>query len=309
MNPPRVLFLGRATFDLLYRLDQLPQEDTKVFARQFHAAPGGPALNAALTHALLGGKALLISAVGGGPWADGLRGELARHGVDLLDLAAGTAYETPPVTVLINAANGSRTAVNPPQSLAKLRSLGGSWAEEMPAAWSQMPPVILCDGFHLGETLPFLEACRAAAPVAICLDGGSWKPGTAALAPLLTAAICSERFTVPGQAEASPEATFAWFAARGVPCVAVTRGSKPILAWERGRCFQIEIASVAATDTLGAGDVLHGAFCHFFARSPEFEPALRQAAAIATRSCQGLGIQAWAAQSNPGAEQTSPAQL
>jgi sugar/nucleoside kinase (ribokinase family) len=49
-------------------------------------------------------------------------------------------------------------------------------------------------------------------------------------------------------------------------------------------------------DTLGAGDVLHGAFCHYFALEPDFEGALRQASEIATRSCQTLGTRAWAAQ-------------
>ena len=113
MKPPRVLFLGRSTLDVLYRLDRLPEEDTKVFAREFHAAPGGPALNAAITHALLGGEAMLISAVGRGPWASVVRTELSRHGISLFDLAVGTAYETPLTTVLLNNATGSRTAVNP----------------------------------------------------------------------------------------------------------------------------------------------------------------------------------------------------
>ena len=67
MNPPRVLFLGRTTLDVLYRLDNLPEEDTKVYASQLQAAPGGPAVNAAITHALLGGEAMLVSAVGSGP--------------------------------------------------------------------------------------------------------------------------------------------------------------------------------------------------------------------------------------------------
>jgi hypothetical protein len=33
MPPPRALFVGRSTLDALYRLDRLPEEDTKVYAR------------------------------------------------------------------------------------------------------------------------------------------------------------------------------------------------------------------------------------------------------------------------------------
>jgi sugar/nucleoside kinase (ribokinase family) len=293
MNPPRVLFLGRSTLDALYRLDGLPAEDAKVYAREFHAAPGGPALNAAITHVLLGGESMLISAVGGGPWAEAVRAEIEGHGIALLDLAAGTNYETPLTTVLVNAASGSRTILNPPLSAVRLMPLAGSWEKSAPAGWGAVPPVVLTDGFHLEETLPLLAACKAAG-AAICLDGGSWKPGTAEVAPLLSVAICSERFAVPGIA-ADPESLFDWFAARGVACIALTRGARPILGWERGRRFEIEVARIDAADTLGAGDVLHGAFAYYFASGDGFEPALRRAAQIASLSCQSLGTQSWAA--------------
>ena len=290
---PRVLFLGRSTLDALYRLDGLPAEDAKAYAREFHAAPGGPALNAAITHALLGGEAMLISAVGGGPWAAAVRAELEGHGIALLDLAAGTNYETPLTTVLVNAASGSRTILNPPLSAVRLTPLAESWEKSAPADWGAVPPVVLTDGFHLEETLPLLAACKAAG-AALCLDGGSWKPGTAELASLLSVAICSERFAVPGL-DADPESLFDWFAARDVPCIALTRGARPILGWERGRRFEIEVARINAADTLGAGDVLHGAFAYFCASGDGFEPALRRAAQIASLSCRSLGTQGWAA--------------
>jgi sugar/nucleoside kinase (ribokinase family) len=293
-NKPRVLFVGRSTFDALYRLDSLPNEDTKIYASEMRAAPGGPALNAAVTHALLGGQAVLVSAVGGGQWAAPILNELNRLGVSLVDLAAGTSYETPLCTVLLNSRNGSRTIVNPPISQVALRHLGASWSAGIPASWGPVPPVILYDGFFFEETAALLTACKSAG-AAICLDSGSWKPGIEELTGLLTAAICSERFSVPGQS-GSPDATLAWFAAKGVPHIAVTRGARSILGWDRGRRFEIGVAQIAAIDTLGAGDVLHGAFCHHFARSREFEPALRWASEIATLSCQSLGVQAWASQ-------------
>jgi sugar/nucleoside kinase (ribokinase family) len=304
MNPSRVLFLGRSTLDALYRLDDLPAEDAKAYAREFHAAPGGPALNAAITHALLGGESMLISAVGGGPWAAPVRAEIEGHDIALLDLAAGTAYETPLTTVLVNAASGSRTILNSPLSAVRLAPLAGSWEKSVPADWGAVPPVVLTDGFHLEETLPLLAACKAAG-AALCLDGGSWKPGTSELAPLLSVAICSERFAVPGIA-ADPESLFAWFATRGVPCIALTRGARPILGWERGRRFEIEVARVDAADTLGAGDVLHGAFAYYLSSDDGFEPALRRAAQIASLSCQSLGTQAWAAQYVRATANSSP---
>jgi len=287
MNSSRVLFLGRSTFDLLYRLDELPAEDTKVYARNFLAAPGGPALNAAITHSMLGGQSMLISSVGAGPWAAAVRAELDRHRIALFDLAAGTAYETPVTTVLVNAGTGSRTIVNPPISTGPAQDL-----QALPVDWLPLPSVLLTDGFHLAETLAFLTECKAAG-AKLCLDGGSWKPGTAELAPLLTAAICSERFTLPGQ-PSDPESLFAWYAALGVPHIALTRGARPILASDHGRRFEIEVTPIDVADTLGAGDVLHGAFVHYLAQGHSFESALRKAAEVATLSCKSLGTQAWA---------------
>lgn len=286
MNSPRVLFVGRTTLDVAYALEQFPAEDTKVYASALRAAPGGPATNAAITHALLGGKAILVSAVGGGPWSIPVRAELEQLGIDLIDLADGTAYETPLTTVLLNSAGSTRTIVNPPQS-----SLEFTRRAVWDPTWGEKPKLVLSDGFNVAESLNLLAACRGAG-AALCLDGGSWKPGTPELAELLSVAICSERFAVPGLS-ACPDVTIAWFAEQGVPYIAVTRGANSIIGWERGRSFEIEIAATDAVDTLGAGDVLHGAFCYHFACTRNFESALRHAAEIATRSCQGHGIRAW----------------
>ena len=153
MTSSRALFVGRATLDVVYSLDQFPAQDTKVFARDLRVAPGGPAVNAAITHALLGGKAALMTAVGGGPWAGLVREELERLGIDLIDLAAGTVYETPLTTVLLDATDATRTIVNPPRSTIELNRRM-AWD----STWGEIPSVALSDGFHLNETMPVL-AC------------------------------------------------------------------------------------------------------------------------------------------------------
>jgi sugar/nucleoside kinase (ribokinase family) len=286
MIPPRVLFIGRATLDVLYSLDQFPAPDTKTFAQAMHAAPGGPATNAAITHSLLGGSAILMTAFGAGPWASVVRAHLEQLGIELIDLAEATPYETPLTVVLVDQSQATRTIINPPQSTVKLNS-PSTWD----AAWGEVPQLALTDGFHLDATLPLLRNLYTNG-TKICLDGGSWKAGTEELASLLTVAICSERFAVPGE-ESDAESTIGWFAERGVPQIAVTRGPNPILGWDRNRQFAVEVAAIDAVDTTGAGDVLHGSFCFHFAQTGNFELALKQASDIATRSCRGLGVRAW----------------
>lgn len=281
-------FIGRTTLDVLYVLDNLPTEDTKIYSREFHAAPGGPACNAAITCARLGAATTLLTAIGTGPWASTVRHHLASRHINLIDIAEGSGYETPLTTILVNKASATRTIINPPQSPQVSPTLR-AW----PNDGGTPPAIVLTDGFHLRETLPLIRSLRDNGAV-ICLDGGSWKPGTEELAPLLNVAICSERFAVPGLTP-DPESTLNWFAAQGVPHAAVTRGARPILARDRDRRFGIEIPSIEAVDTCGAGDVLHGAFCFHFGGTRNFEQSLRAASAIATRSCQSLGTESWSA--------------
>ncbi|PMB30496.1 ribokinase, partial [Fischerella thermalis CCMEE 5319] len=47
-----------------------------------------------------------------------------------------------------------------------------------------------------------------------------------------------------------------------------------------------------AVDTLGAGDIFHGAFCHYVLRE-NFLDALASAAKIAAFSCQFFGTRRW----------------
>ena len=283
---PRAAFVGRTTADAIYWLRRLPEEDTKVFARQFRIAPGGPACNAAITHALLGGETILVSAIGSGPIADLVRRNLHSAGVGLVDLAPETGYDTPLATVLIGDSGRTRTIVNPPAATVEFHA---------PQAWSENlgspPAIVLTDGFHLPEVLPLLRNLHALGSMLV-LDGGSWKPGTGEVTALLTVAICGERFCPPG-CDSSPEATIAWFLDRGVQQVAITRGPRSILACDGTSRFEIEVQPILAVDTLGAGDVLHGAFCYQFAKCGDFRTAIERAAESATRSCTGPGIDHW----------------
>jgi len=48
----------------------------------------------------------------------------------------------------------------------------------------------------------------------------------------------------------------------------------------------------APVDTLGAGDIFHGAFCHFILQE-SWEDALGKAAEVASHSCRYFGTREW----------------
>lgn len=275
-------FFGRSTLDLLYRVSCFPQEDSKTMATAFVVQAGGPALNAAITFAFLGGQAQLISAVGRGPWSQMVKQELNQFGVRLTDVCDVDSFSPPISSVVIHSETGSRTIFN---SLGQL-------PDELSPVSVPTEPLLLTDGFYASQAGSLFRDFAARGGV-ICLDGGSWRPEIDALLSLAQIAVCSGSFRPTGTR--SCEEVLEYVTGRGVAAAAITRGGLDILACERGRRFSIAIDTVRAIDTLGAGDILHGAFCWHYLRCEDFERALRKAARVATASVQFFGAREWMA--------------
>ncbi|MGW1742047.1 PfkB family carbohydrate kinase [Nocardia sp. NPDC001965] len=72
-------------------------------------------------------------------------------------------------------------------------------------------------------------------------------------------------------------------------------GPHPIVFAEDGRQGTIDVTPVTdATDTLGAGDILHGAFCVHYIENRDFVDALARASEVLTLSCRTFGTRNWA---------------
>ena len=81
MTRPRGVFVGLATVDLVHRVAVPVGVDDKVTALSQEIVAGGPAANAAVTFALLGGDAVLVTDLGSHPLAESARRDLAAFGV------------------------------------------------------------------------------------------------------------------------------------------------------------------------------------------------------------------------------------
>jgi sugar/nucleoside kinase (ribokinase family) len=277
------LFVGRSTLDIVYGCDRFPEPDGKVDAEAAYVTGGGPALNAAVAFAALGGQARLCSAVGQGVFADRARADLAGHGVELFDIAEGEADVLPVSSVILTGA--SRAIVNQPLP-ASTAALG---ADRLERFLRPRPQVVLSDGHLPGVAAPILRRAREAGVITV-LDGGSWKPWTAELLPWIDIAIVSGRFGPTGVSD-----VLAFLRAR-VGAAAITSGPGPI-RWSAGEASgEIRPPAADAVDTLGAGDIFHGAFCHAFAGSADFSASLASAAGIASRSCAFWGPRQWIAE-------------
>ena len=279
-----LLFAGRSTFDVAYVCPRFPREDAKLSSTNSYALGGGPALNAAVTARALGSDMRLATLLGSGPFADAVRDELAHHGVAVEDFAGPGAAVLPISSIIVVPESGSRTVIDqqPPQALG--RSVDFDRLLEHVT-------VVLTDGFLPELAIPLCrEARRRGIPVV--LDGGSWKPWTAEIIAHVDCAIVSERVR-PGGADVAD--VLAAIHALGPSEAAVTRGERA-LSWSDGdRRGEIAPPQVEAADTLGAGDVFHGAYCHFRG-SPGFPEAHTRAAEVAAQSCRHFGPRAWIAE-------------
>ncbi|WP_328613115.1 PfkB family carbohydrate kinase [Amycolatopsis sp. NBC_00355] len=275
----RVLLAGLCTVDVVQRVAELPAPGEKVQSLQVDVAAGGPATNAAVTAAALGAEATLLTVLGAHPLAALARADLETHGVKVVDLAPDHPDPPPVSAVAVRDRDGERTVVS---RNAEDRTFLGKdpffGAGEVGGA-----DVVLVDG-HLPELALAVAKAAGAAGVPVVLDAGSWKPVLDELLPLVDVAACSAHFRAPAPG----------LHQRGVPTVITTAGPGPV-RWSTadGASGEVPVPAVEARDTLGAGDVWHGALAVAVARKLTVTDRIRFANEVAAERVRLVGPRSW----------------
>ncbi len=302
------VFVGLATLDVIHRVARRAGPDEKVTALRQDIAAGGPAANAAVTYATLGGRARLVTALGKDRLAGVIGDELRAQGVEVVDVDPDA--DAPPAVsaILIDDDTGAR-------SVTSLDATGRSVPSAASTRWDELltdARVVLLDGHH---RMLAVGAARAAAGagIPVVLDAGRWKPVMAELIPLAADVLCSAEFRWPGTTDAVASARRILtevaedrighdHAARrdGARFVAVTNGAGPVTWWSGRESGQVDVPQVRAVDTLGAGDAFHGAYA-FLRNDPALSPAERLAGAarVAARRVTTVGPRDWLAGIRP----------
>lgn len=241
-----ILLAGLCTIDVIQRVSELPAPGEKVQSLSVDVAAGGPATNAAVTVAALGGEPVLLTVLGSHPLAALARADLDACAVRLID-AAPDRPEPPALSaVAVRDRDGERTVVS--RNAANSRLFAGA-----PSQMDDYLPVsvVLVDGHHPELALGVARWARERG-VPVVLDAGSWKPVLDELLPLVDIAACSAHFQEPGES----------LLARGVGTVITTAGPEPVRWRTAEDSGEVPVPEVEARDTLGAGDVWHGALAH-----------------------------------------------
>ena len=279
----KAIFVGLATIDILYAVDEFPKENAKVAAHRQDLYAGGPATNAAITFSQLGGQATLVTAAGRNLLAGAIRDETSRYGVRLIDLKPESDQPPALSSICVNRA-GERSVVS--ANAAQIPALVAQVDEAVLSGAS----ILLVDGHHMPACRAWSAAARAQG-IQTVFDGGSWKEGTDALLKTIDTAICSADFKPPGCR--TSDDTIAFLQARGVKEIAITNGPEPIRFFKGSASGNVPVPQVHAVDTMGAGDILHGAFCYYVSNGCAVVEALERAARIASESCRFHGTRQW----------------
>ena len=279
-------FIGLATVDIQFYIDVYPEKNTKNKSERYTVAAGGPASNAAIAFAALGGHCELITVLGNNHFSDFVRDDLERNHVHVIDVMKGKE-NTPIVASIITSKNGDRTVFS--------HTPANNYHLHKADNFNKKTDIILADGFYVHLAKEAIQSINK--ETKIVFDGGSWKPGTEELLPLIDIAICSDNFNPPGCTSKNDVIEF--LQKYDIKEIAITRGGDTIIYTENDENYSLEVPGINAIDTLGAGDFFHGAFVYYYGQTKNFVNSLKEASNFAAETCKYFGTRDWIHESFP----------
>ena len=276
-----VLAAGSAVVDFVFQLDEAPSRSEKHRARDATIVGGGCAANAAVAVSRLGGRAVLATRLGDDIIGDMILTDLEAEGVDCSLVRRFEGRRSSYSSVLVDP-EGERSIVN-------FRDMeidsGGGWLEE-----TTLPDfdVALADTRWPEGARVMMQAARARGVPGVIDGEAPVREAEDALA-LATHIAFSQSglrdFENTDDLETAlrraGDETGAW--------VCVTMGDVGVYWIEDDRFRHMPAFDVTAVDTLGAGDVWHGAFALMLARGSDEEAAIRFASATSALKCTRFG--------------------
>lgn len=265
----KAAFIGLTGIDYVYYLDAMPEENCKCKTNEYTTYVGGPAANAAIAYAALGGNATLITAYGNSPESDRITAELTSLGVKVINVALDN--KLPGISTICITNNGKRTIISGQNQYEQIDLSGLDYTGYDFALFDCNQPEM---------SLAILDKLSCD----IVLDAGSYKANTDKYLAKANIIISSEQFKDNNDRDIF-EMSF-----DNKVMLAMTRGEKSI----RTTDGEIDVAPVNCVDSLAAGDIFHGAFCYaFYEKGHGFDQALRYASQIAGESVKYKGPREW----------------
>ena len=273
----KIVTTGVAVVDFVFFLDEMPRLAEKYRAKGAEITGGGGAANAAAAIARLGGHAMLASRLGSDQVADMIAAGLEAAGVDCTMLRRFEGRRSSFSSVFIDKA-GERQIVN-------FRDhdlpMDAGWLK---AALPQSFDAALADTRWPDGAEVLMRTARERGRPGV-LDGEApIREAEAALHQASHIAFSAQGLRDWAQHDDLDKA-LADVAAETGTFVCVTDGAKGV-TWRHGPESGFEPAfAIKPLDTLGAGDVWHGAFALLLGEGAKPPEAIRFASAVAAIKC------------------------
>lgn len=284
-SAPLVLCTGIIVLDKVFRVEELPQPDGKVEAKDFFIVNGGCAANAAVAVARLGGRAALAGPLGGPAGEDGngdlALAALARETVDCSACQRIDGLATGLSAIFIDG-SGDRTIVTYRDQ--RIATVTPADPEGVAAA----ADLVLADNRYPQFVRPICEAARRR-KLRIVLDADKATVEDDVLFRLASHVVFSAECLRATTGRSDLAEGLQAIARRTDAFLAVSNGPNDILFLEAGALRRVPVFAVRAVDTLGAGDALHGGFALALAEGQSEAEALRFGAAVAGIKCTRIG--------------------
>jgi sulfofructose kinase len=275
-----VFCLGIATLDYVYSVERVPNPGEKDRARDLVVTGGGCAGSGSAAIGRLGGKAWLATRLGDDAVGDTIVGQLQQDGVDTSLSPRFPGLRSPVSSILIDA-QGERMVVSytDPKT-----PLSPDWLPDaLPAG---------CDGVLVdtrwgeGSLAALKLAHKAGVPGVI---DGDRQPTHPEMVTTASHVAFSEKALSEISGGQEPKAALEALAHDAQNWLAVTLGPRGVLFMENGGIAHLPAFPIEAVDTLGAGDVWHGAFALGLAEGQGERQAVRFASAVAAIKCTRFG--------------------
>jgi sulfofructose kinase len=283
-KPPRILCIGMPVRDLTFRVHGLPARGSKESATHFDEICGGNALNGAIGIVRLGGRASICGPMGdaGETTSKYIYEKMAEEGIETGHLVHMPGLVTPISNIMIDP-SGERTIVTfrDPELWNVRLPDHDTLLEDCDAILTESRCATFCTDLCA-------EATRHGIPVIVDVDRAmSLREGllTASSHLIFSSEPLQETAGVTDDGEALKKI------AKLTPSfLAGTRGAQGTI-WldEHQNLQQTPAFPVHTVDTLGAGDVFHGAFALAITENQDVPAALGFASAAAALKCTRFG--------------------
>jgi sugar/nucleoside kinase (ribokinase family) len=271
--------------DEVFRVDHFPPPDGKVESDDFFVVNGGCAANAAMAIVRLGGRAALAGPLGGPAGADAngdrVLAALARERVDCNGCQRIDGARTALSAIFLDRSGERMIVTYRDERLAAA-------VPADPAAVVGSVDVVLADNRFPAFVRPICSAARARG-VPVVLDADRPTQASDPLFGIATHIVFSSECLRASTGVDDLSEGLARIACSTPSFLAVTDGPRDVVWREGATSRNSPVFAVDAVDTLGAGDIFHGAFALALVEGQDPEKAIRFAAAAAGLKCSRAG--------------------